>query len=66
MNGLIDRTQKNDITIDDYYTALKISLTLPFIEKFQTKNIPPKKDFQELIEKQKQLIGREDSLMNKK
>jgi hypothetical protein len=66
LSGIIGRTQKNNITIDDYYTALKISVTLPFIEKFQTKNIPSQKDFQQLIENQKQLIGREDSLMNKK
>ena len=63
LNSLLKIISKNDGTIGDHHNALKILLTLPLIEKYQTENLPDQKEFLELIRQQEKLIHRIDSLI---
>lgn len=62
LNSLQDQIRKNDGSIKDHYIALKIILTLPIIQKYQTENLPDNKEFMGLIKQQEKLIQRMDSL----
>lgn len=56
INSLWKQIVKNNSSISDQHTVLKIMLTLPLIEKYQKDNIPNKKDFIDLKNNQKRLI----------
>jgi hypothetical protein len=45
-------------TIEDNHNILKIFLTIPLIEKYQTENLPKKEKFEQTIQKQKELNGK--------
>lgn len=62
LNSLIELISKNGATLNDHHSILKIVLTLPMIEKYQTENLPDKKEFNDLIKEQQKLIQRADSL----
>ncbi len=65
LNSLLKEISKNDATLDDQYSVLKIVLTLPIIGKYQDANKPNKKEFKDLIIQQEKLILRTDSLTPK-
>jgi hypothetical protein len=65
LNVLLKMVEQNSVTLNDKHSILKIVLTLPLIEKFQTGNLPDKTGFNELIEKQKQLIEQINGLTPK-
>ncbi|MBI1306944.1 MAG: hypothetical protein GC181_10110 [Bacteroidetes bacterium] len=62
-NTLLNQISKNDATLNDHHSVLKIVLTLPIIEKYQNDNKPNKKEFKDLINEQEKLILRTDSLV---
>lgn len=62
LNSLQDQIRKNEGSIKDHHLALKIILTLPIIERYQTENLPDNKEFMDLIKQQEKLIQRMDSL----
>jgi hypothetical protein len=65
-DSLIKNISKNDIILKDHYTAMKIVLTLPVIEKYQVENIPKNEDaFRKIIQNQKYIISKIDSLNSK-
>jgi hypothetical protein len=65
LNSLLQQISKNDATLDDHHSVLKIFLTLPMIRKYQDDNKPNKKEFKDLIIQQEKLILRTDSLTPK-
>ena len=65
LNSLLKEISKNDATLNDHYSVLKIVLTLPIIEKYQDYYKPDKKEFNDLIKQQENLILRTDSLIPK-
>ena len=65
LNSLLKQISKNDATLDDHHSVLKIVLTLPIIGKYQDDNKPNKKEFKDLIIQQEKLILRTDSLTPK-
>ena len=65
LNSLLKEISKNDATLDDQYSVLKIVLTLPIIGKYQDANKPNKKEFKDLIIQQEKLILRTHSLTPK-
>lgn len=54
--SLIAQMAENQSNIHNQHLAMKILLTLPVIEKYQTKNIPDTKELVKLTEQQKKLI----------
>lgn len=56
LNSLLKVIAENGGTLNDHHIALKILLTLPIIERYQTENLLNKKDFKELIKEQEKLI----------
>jgi len=52
----------NNSTINDYHSTLKIILTLPLIQKYQSDNLPEKIIFKDGILEQERLIKQLDSL----
>jgi hypothetical protein len=65
LNSLLTQISKDGATLNDHHSVLKIVLTLPIIEKYQDDNKPNKKEFKDLINQQKKLIIRTDSLTPK-
>jgi hypothetical protein len=65
LNSLLKQISKNDATLDDHHSVLKIFLTLPMIGKYQDDNKPNKKEFKDLIIQQEKLTLRTDSLTPK-
>ncbi len=65
LNSLLKQISKNDATLNDHYSVLKIVLTLPVIEKYQDDNELNKKEFKDLINQQEKLILQTDSLASK-
>lgn len=65
LNSLLNQISKNDATLNDHHTILKIVLTLPLIETYQDENKPDKKEYKNLIKQQEYLIIRADSLTPK-
>lgn len=56
LTALINSVNANNAAIDDYYTLLKIVLTLPLIEQYQRDNLPTETPFKETIEEQKKTV----------
>jgi hypothetical protein len=52
---LTNEISKNQTTLNDNHQILKIALTLPIIEKYQTDNLPKADTFNQTIGKQKEL-----------
>jgi len=63
--NVYDGIAKNEATLDDHHTVLKIVLTLPVIEKYQNENMPDKNEIRNVIKEQERLIERTDSLTPK-
>ena len=56
INSLINQMDQQTLTIADYHSVFKITLTLPIIEKYQKDNIPLKKEFKDFTIEQKNYI----------
>lgn len=65
LNSLINQISKNDISINDHHSVLKILLTLPIIENYQDEKIPNNKTFKDFINQQEKLFLEIDSLTPK-
>lgn len=65
IEAVLKQISKNEGTLNEHHTALKVLLTLPLIEQFQNNNKPSLNDFKEQINQQKKLIFTADSLMPK-
>jgi predicted transcriptional regulator len=65
LQGLISNIDKNRISIDEYYTVLKMIKTLPVIEKFQKDNLPQNKAFLEHIKQQEKLLNKIKNIIDK-
>ena len=61
LNSLLKLISENGSTLNDHHLVLKIALTLPVIEKYQSEDLPDKQKFKELIKQQEKLIERIDS-----
>ena len=59
---LTEQITNNGATIQDHYTILKIAITLPIIEKYQTELKPNKKEFKILIDNQLHQIEKTNKL----
>ena len=64
-NELLKTIQAKDLTITDLHTILKITRTLPLIEKYQTDNLPSTKSLEGFINRQNEAIKLADSLSKK-
>ena len=58
VSELISSIGDKNSAIKDYHTVLKIVLTLPLIEKYQTQNLPNKNNYQNIIKKQDSIIAK--------
>lgn len=56
VESLITTINKKRTEINNYYTALKIVLTLPLIEQYQKEHLPEKSPFEKVIEKENQVL----------
>lgn len=56
IQALMASIDKNELSINDYYSVLKIIRTLPVIEKYQKDDLPTQKGFQNRIESQQKLL----------
>jgi hypothetical protein len=65
LNSLLRLLQENDVALHDHHIALKVMLTLPIIERYQTENLLNKTGFKELIKEQRTLIKATDELTPK-
>lgn len=63
LNSLLKQISQNEATLDDHHFVLKIVLTIPIIENYQTENLPDKKAFNSLIMEPQKLIQQTDSLI---
>ena len=62
INSLIKQISKNDVSLQDHRSILKVVLTLPIIEKYQADLKPDRKEFMDVLKQQEKLIKRTDSL----
>ena len=62
---LLKTIDAGGITISDLHTTLKITETLPLIEKYQHNNLPSTKPLEGFIQKQNQAIKLADTLSKK-
>lgn len=58
LNSLLAQMAKNGTTLSDHHAVLKIVLTLPIIEKYQSDHRPDAKEFKELMGQQENLLER--------
>lgn len=65
LDALYNQVIKHTYKLNDYYTVMKILLTLPQIEEYQVNNQPEKKQFKAVLEDQQKIIVRTDSLTPK-
>lgn len=65
--SLVDQIKINSSNISDYRTALKIIITLPIIEKYQTVNLPKDSLYRRIIgDQQKTLLKMKKMIVNPK
>jgi hypothetical protein len=64
--NLLAQLDSKDVRLRDYHNLLKIHLTLPLIEDFQKKRLPPTQEIQNLLLQQAALQQQIDSLMKKR
>ncbi len=58
LKSLLSQIDRNKTSLDDYYIAMKIILTLPMIETYQDNEKPDQKPYRDLIQLQEDLIKR--------
>jgi hypothetical protein len=63
--SLLKALNDKDVRLSDYHHLLKIHLTLPLIEEYQKKRLPPTEEVQKLFLQQAVLQKQMDSLMQK-
>ena len=63
LNSFLKQIEENNLSIQDQHTVLKIVLTAPLIEKYQTDQLPDEKEFKEMIRDQKKLIKRTEDVI---
>lgn len=59
-NDLLKHLSENNLSLNDHHTVLKIALTLPLIEKYQSGNALKDKLFKDLIKEQENLLKQTD------
>lgn len=64
-NELLKAIADKNLTLDDLYTILKITRTLPVIEKYQQDNLPSAKPLKGFIHKQEEALKLVDTLAKK-
>ncbi|MES2134251.1 MAG: hypothetical protein V4506_18035 [Bacteroidota bacterium] len=64
LNSFLKLIEQNNLSIQDQHTVLKIVLTVPLIEKYQTDQLPDGKEFKEMINSQKKLIKRTEDFIS--
>jgi hypothetical protein len=62
-NKLLAQLNSKNVRLNDYHNLLKIHLTLPLIEDYQKKRLPPTQEIQNLLLQQAALQQQMDSLM---
>ncbi len=65
LNSFLNQISNNVTTLNDKHNVLKIVLTLPLIEKYQSDNKPDKKEFLNLIKEQENLVKNSENLTPK-
>lgn len=64
-NDIVDLIDKNNITLNDLHILLKVTRTLPLIDKFQRDNLPSKKTLEEYSKQLNRTVLYADSLSKK-
>lgn len=64
-NALSKLISRNETTLSDSHSILKIRLALPIIDKYQNENAPHKDDLNSLIQQQEKLIDQTKKLTPK-
>ncbi|MDR3273540.1 MAG: hypothetical protein LBT29_08680 [Flavobacteriaceae bacterium] len=62
---LLKIIDKKNSSIADYHTIMKLTLTIPLIEKYQNENLPNSKTMEDLIKEQSSLIKKMNELTPK-
>ncbi len=62
---LLAQIEKQKVAIADLHEALKISFTLPIIEKYQRENLPPAIPLERLLQMQQTAIKNAEALLKK-
>ncbi len=65
LNDLVNQLGAKQTALNDYYEVLKLTRTLPVIEKYQKKNLPSKKPIAAVANDYDKLIQKTDSLSKK-
>jgi hypothetical protein len=65
-NNLLSQLSSKNTRLKDYHHLLKIHLTLPLIEDYQKKRLPPTQEIKQLLLQQAALQQQIDSLMKKR
>jgi hypothetical protein len=63
LNNLLDIIASNRASLNDIHSVLKIVLTMPEIEKYQSDKLPGDKEFKDLIREQEKLIEQTNKLI---
>ena len=61
-NELLKQLSENTLSLNDHYAALKIAVTMPVIEKYQSDKALTQKPFKDLIKEQEKLLKQADKL----
>jgi hypothetical protein len=64
-NDLLKTINNKDVSISDLHTALKITRTLPVVEKYQKQTLPATKPLDGYIKQQDKTLGLLDTLLEK-
>jgi len=62
LKALVDRIEKNHVSLDDAHIFLKVALTLPVIEKYQKESLPSPKPMLSLIKESDNIIKKRRSI----
>lgn len=64
LNSFLKQIEQNNLSLQDQHTVLKIVLTAPVMEKYQTDHLPDEKEFKAMIADQKKLITRTENFIS--
>jgi hypothetical protein len=64
-NALLKTIETKNMTLNDLHTVLKITKTIPLIDKYQKDNLPSTKSLESYIHKQNEVIEFADTLTKK-
>jgi uncharacterized protein YdiU (UPF0061 family) len=64
-NALLKTIETKSMTLNDLHTVLKITKTIPLIDKYQKDNLPSTKSLESYIHKQNEVIEFADTLTKK-